>query len=112
MLTLKDIQSQVNSKSWDVPNPADAGPLSFRRNGEQSFLFIEWPAVANGRELKVRISVMELIDFNGQGICDSAAIMAALRKHRQHLETRANAFWMEGTDEVLLDIGSLTAPID
>jgi hypothetical protein len=109
MLTLKDIVCEMNPETEDVPNPVCPKHLSFQRGFEKSLLFIEWPVDARGRQVKVRISIMELSDLNGQGVCDSEAIMAALRRHRDHIERRANALYVVGADEVVLDIGSLTA---
>ncbi len=107
MLKLKDICSKADLAVSDVPNPEDEEALSI---GEEGLLFINWPADVEGRNVKVRISAIELSDLNGQGICDKLETMAALRSHREYIEDRANALLIEGADEVVLDIGSLVSP--
>jgi hypothetical protein len=110
MLKLKDVRSKVDRTVSDVPNPDDEETLSFLRQSEGSALFIVWPADVDGRNVHVRISTIELSEFNGQGVCDKSEMIAALRSHREYIENRATALLVEGADEVVLDIGSLISP--
>jgi hypothetical protein len=69
-----------------------------------------WPAHAGSRKILVRVATRELSELSGIRFgVDSAKINAALQKHRACIEQRANEKLTDLSDEVTLDIGSLTS---
>ncbi len=106
MLKFDDMPNDIDSRNLGgAPHAAD---LRFHvsRHGDD---FIVWPAHEGNRRVNVLISINALSDLTGKmfGI-NTTKISSALQEHRDFLEKCANEMLTYTSNEVVLDLNSLT----